>query len=105
HTPAPTATATATQTPTASPTATPTLTPTPVSALVANTNGRGLKLRWTPAGPVAGVLPEGAVVQILSERATADGLAWVKVTDAGGRVGWVAESYIIPNQATATPGK
>lgn len=109
HTPTATATPTSTASPTASPTSTPTmtptLTPTPVSAFVANTNGRGLKLRWTPAGLVVGALPEGTVVQILYDRATADGLAWVKVMDAEGRLGWVAESYLITNQVTATPGK
>jgi uncharacterized hydrophobic protein (TIGR00271 family) len=109
HTPTPTATqtptASPTTTPTSTPTTTPTLTPTPVSALVANTNGRGLMLRWTPAGRVVGALPEGTVVQLLYERAAADGLAWVMVTDLEGRVGWVAESYLITNQAIATPGK
>jgi hypothetical protein len=103
-TPPPTSTPTATGTPTQTPTATPTLTPTPVSALVANTNGRGVKLRWVPAGPIVGALSEGTLVKILYERTIIDGLAWVKVTDAEGRVGWVAESYLVTDQVTATPG-
>jgi uncharacterized hydrophobic protein (TIGR00271 family) len=102
HTPTPTATQTPTASPTASPTSTPTttptLTPTPVSAFVANTNGRGLKLRWTPAGRIVGALPEGTSVKILSERAIADGLAWVKVRDTEGREGWVAESFLVSDQ-------
>jgi hypothetical protein len=53
-------------------------------------------LRWTPAGRVAGALPEKAVVQLLYERVTVDGSTWVKVQDAEGRVGWVAENYLIP---------
>lgn len=102
HTPPPTATqtptATRTATPTSTPTPAPTLTPTPISALVANTNGRGLKLRWTPAGLVAGALPEGTSVKILDERAIADGLAWVKVRDTEGREGWVVQNYLVSDQ-------
>jgi SH3-like domain-containing protein len=37
-------------------------------------------------------------VKILSERAIADGLAWVKVRDTEGREGWVAESFLVSDQ-------
>ncbi len=91
----PTATATATPTPTATPTLTPTFTPTPVSARVANTGGRGLRLRWTPGGSLAAVLAEGAVVTLLPERAEMDGLEWVRIQDSEGKTGWVAVDYLV----------
>jgi len=93
-TPSPTPTPTATLTPTPSPTSTPTATPTPVFAMVANTNGRGVRLHWQPGGPVAGALPPDAKVQVLDERQVADSIVWVKIMDAEGRVGWVAEPYL-----------
>ncbi len=92
-TPAPTSTPTATPTPTSRP---PTFTPTPVTAVVANTLGQGLKLRWTPAGPLTGALPEGTLLTILYEHELIEGTEWVKVTDAEGRVGWVAADYLEP---------
>jgi hypothetical protein len=96
-TPTPTPTATPTRTPTATinPTDAPTATPTPLSAVVANTLGQGVKLRWTPAGPVAGALPEGALVQILYERDLVNGAEWVKILDPTGRVAWVASEYLV----------
>jgi hypothetical protein len=91
HTPTPTHTTTATPTPTP----TPTLTPTPALAVVASTGGRGVKLRWTPAGPVAGTFPEGTQVTVLYKRVTVDGIEWVEVIDAAGRKGWVAAEYLV----------
>jgi len=98
----PTRTATATATFIPSPTATPTqaltptltLTPTPVSAVVSGTGGRGVNLRWTPGGPIAGVLREGEQVRILSQRQTAGNQEWIQVRDQQGRVGWVAAQYV-----------
>lgn len=91
----PTATPTLTPTPTHTATPTPTFTPTPLSAVVANTLGQGVKLRWTPAGPIAGALPEGALVQILYERDVVDGIEWVKILDPAGRAAWVASEYLV----------
>ncbi len=98
----PTATATASATPTSTSTAIPTPTntatvtptPTPIVAVVANTRGRGLTLRWTPAGAFAGTLAEGASVIILDGPQRAEGRAWVKIQDAAGRTGWVAADYL-----------
>ena len=100
--PSPTATSTATTTPTATasatatplPTATATMTPTPASAVVANTNGRGVSLRWQPGGIIATALPEGMVVRILYERTTLANVEWVKISDEQGRSGWVAAEYL-----------
>lgn len=90
-----TSTATVTPTPTATPTATPTFTPTPVLAVVANTGGQGVRLRWTPAGPIAGTLPEGTTLRVLYDRESAEGIEWVKVDAGGGRIGWVAAEYLV----------
>ncbi len=91
----PTSTATPPSPATPSPTPSPTFTATPASAVVANTGGRGVNLRWTPGGPLAGALPEGSQVRILSDRAEADGLEWVRVVDGAGRTGWVAADYVV----------
>ncbi len=88
----PTSTSTATPTPTNTPTLTPT--PTPLVATVANTGGRGLTLRWTPAGNFAGTLSEGALVIIVDGPQQAKGRAWVKIQDVAGRTGWVAADYL-----------
>lgn len=93
HTPSPTATATVIPLDTA--TLSPTFTPTPALAVVANTAGRGVNLRWTPAGPVAGAFPEGTQVTVLYRRTFAGGIEWVEVTDAEGRKGWVAAEYLV----------
>jgi uncharacterized hydrophobic protein (TIGR00271 family) len=100
NTPEPTATATETVTPTATdipePTATPTqtYTPTPVIVIVTGTDGQGVRLRWAPAGAIAGAFSEGAVLQMGYEQQTVDGTTWVTVTDVDGRTGWVAAEYL-----------
>ncbi|MCB0166123.1 MAG: DUF389 domain-containing protein [Anaerolineae bacterium] len=111
-TPSPTATASATATPEATPTLTPTATPsptptktatatatatsTPAAAVIANTDGQGLRLRWTPGGPIAGALPEGTLVDMLPlHELDTDGVDWVKVDVLDGRSGWVAAAYVV----------
>ncbi len=104
-TPSPTMTTRPTQTATPSPTPTlvspktptsePTFTSTPALAVVANTAGQGVNLRWLPAGPRAGALPEGSQVRILPGRESADGLEWIKVRDDLGRTGWIAAEYVV----------
>ncbi|MFC1975243.1 TIGR00341 family protein [Chloroflexota bacterium] len=96
--PTPTDTPTPTNTPTATSTPTPTSTPTSTPALgvVANTRGQGVKLRWTPGGPVADAFPEGTQVTVLYGRTTDDdGVEWVEVMDAQGRKGWIALDYLV----------
>ncbi len=93
-TPSPTVTPTATATPTSTPVPTATPTPTPAMATVSGTGGRGIHLRWTPGGEIAGVLPEGTVVQILGGPVQNEGIQWVKVRDDKGRVGWVDGEYL-----------
>ncbi len=92
--PTSTPTPTPTHTPTPTDTATPTFTPTPVSAEVSNTNGRGVLLRWTPGGAIAGTLSEGTVVKILYERQFVGRIEWVKVDAGENRIGWVAADYL-----------
>ena len=108
HTPTPTPTSTPTiaptptwtpsSTPTAlpTPTLTPTTTPTPVVKIgvIAHTNGRGVHLRLTPAGPVLGVLAEGAVVRVVGSSVVVQGIVWLPVRTDDGRQGWVASTYV-----------
>ncbi|MCB0169089.1 MAG: DUF389 domain-containing protein [Anaerolineae bacterium] len=95
-TPTWTPTATATSSPTPTETATATATSTPAPAVIANTDGQGLRLRWTPGGPIAGALPEGTIVDVLPQHEVdADGVDWVKVDVLDGRSGWVAAEYVV----------
>lgn len=93
-TPTPTATPTSTATPT--PTATPTSTPTPIPAIITNTSGRGVFLRWRPGGAIAGALDEGEAVEILHQYEIRFDQEWVQIRDASGRVGWVATTFVQP---------
>lgn len=95
RTPTSTLTQTATPTPTDTATPTPTFTPTPVSAVVDNTNGRGVRLRWTPGGPIAATLSEGTVVRVLSEPTIFDQIEWIRVDAGESRIGWVAAEYLV----------
>ena len=92
----PPAVVTATQASPAPPTVT--ATPTPVIAIVSNTAGRGVRLRWTPGGAVAGVFPEGTILQMDYEQQVRDGVTWVKVIDVEGRNGWVVVDYLTPQR-------
>ncbi|MEP7358485.1 MAG: DUF389 domain-containing protein [Anaerolineales bacterium] len=92
----PTATDTVTPTPTSTVTHTPTPTPTasPVPAVIVNSGGLGVALRAAPDGRIIGFLSEGAVVQVLYQRATAASGLWLEIIDAQGRVGWLAIRYL-----------
>ncbi len=102
-----TATPTDTPTPTATPTntATPTATPTPSSAIIANTAGRGVRLRQTPGGPIIATLQEGASITVLYDSTILDGLIWIEVLDAEGRRGWLPLTYtfVVTLTPTLTP--
>lgn len=102
-----TATATQTNTATSTPTdtSTPTVTPTPSLARVANTEGRGLRLRQSPDGPVIAALRQGDTLTVLYGHAILNGLVWVEVLDAEGRLGWVPQAYltIVTLTPTITP--
>ena len=88
---------TPTITPTPTDTATPTLTstPTPVLAYIANSGGKGILLRESPAGEVSGSLPEGAPVQILYRTQTVNNARWIEVRDVLDRTGWVQAQFLV----------
>jgi hypothetical protein len=105
-TPAPpsaTATERPSATPTAAPTDTPTRTPTPTAtlpggalalAVVDLPDGLAARLRDRPGGTViAGVL-DGAQVEVLEGREEVDDIVWVRIRDANGQEGWIAESLL-----------
>ncbi len=106
-TPTSTATPTPTQTPTntATPTATntPTTTPKPSVALVAQTLGRGLRLRQYPEGPIIGTMREGDPLIVLYGTEILNGLVWIEVQDKDGRIGWVPQMYTAIVTITPTP--
>ncbi len=77
----------------------PTPSPTPplAKAVVANVDDPGLRLRETPGGAELGFLPSGTALELFPDPqvTTDDGIAWQKVRDPQGRVGWVAAAYIV----------
>lgn len=106
-TPSPTATATpgptptSTPTPTATPTATATNTSTPPGAEVWLQEPPGLEIYQEPGGPVIGMMEEGQAITVLYGRTEFNGLIWVEVMDAEGRIGWIPEIYLV--RETPTP--
>jgi uncharacterized hydrophobic protein (TIGR00271 family) len=97
--PTPTATSTATPTLTPSPTPTPTVssTATPVYAVVGATDRRGANMRRHPGlSPVVEAWPDGTVMLVLGQEIEADGFTWVLVRDPEGRVGWMAQDFLVP---------
>ncbi len=100
-TPTPTQTPTDTATPTA--TNTPTTTPTPSVALVAQTLGRGLRLRQFPEGPIISTMREGDPLIVLYGIEIVNGLVWIEVQDKDGRIGWVPQMYTAIVTITPTP--
>ncbi len=105
----PPATATPLPTPTATPPATPTSvppTPTPVVYLaVAATGGEGVNVRRDPQpdAPRITALRDGAVVQATGQRVESDGFVWLEVVIPDGRVGWIAEPFLVPYREFAQP--
>jgi uncharacterized hydrophobic protein (TIGR00271 family) len=124
-TPTPSPTPTQTQTSSVTPSATPTITPSPTSttiptatptpslARVANTQGRGVRLRQAPNGPIIATLQEGAPLTVLYGQEILEGFVWVEVRDSEDRLGWMPQTYLLvvtltptstlPASQTATP--
>jgi hypothetical protein len=48
-------------------------------------------------------LPDGTLVQLLGGRADAAGRPWLEVSLPDGRVGWVAEAFVVPYQTFRLP--
>lgn len=99
----PTATDTPHPTNTATLLPTATWTPTTYPGFVSGIIFPGLKLRQTPGGPVIATLLENERLTILYGREIVDGLVWVEVKDASGRVGWIPQIYILTPTATNFP--
>jgi uncharacterized hydrophobic protein (TIGR00271 family) len=92
----PTETATATPTPTSTLTATPTMTPTSViTGVVADTGGRGVRVRALPGGKTIAAWPEGTHITIIAGPESAQGQDWLRVRDDKGLEGWVAAEYVL----------
>lgn len=105
HTPRPTATATSTSTatPSATPTktATPTMTATPALAKAWSTGLPNMRLRQWPEGPEIAPVRHSQFLTVLYGVQVVNGLVWVEVQDAEGRIGWIPQIYLL--QITLTP--
>jgi uncharacterized hydrophobic protein (TIGR00271 family) len=95
----PTPTDTHTPTVTATSTSTPTATPTQYSGYIQGLLFPGLRLRQFPGGPVIATLHEGTPLTVLYGVEIVNGLVWIEVQDAEGRLGWIPQIYVL----TATP--
>lgn len=98
HTPIP-PTLTFTATVTASPT--DTSTPTPAIVQVHKSTLPAMHLCQSPGGPVIGVIRSRQELMQLYGKEVVDGIIWVEVIDAEGRIGWIPEIYI--GVVTLTP--
>jgi uncharacterized hydrophobic protein (TIGR00271 family) len=103
----PTFTSTPTNTPLPTDTATPlptaTWTPTTYPGFAGQIYFPGLKLRQSPGGPVIATLREGDPLIVLYGQEIANGLIWIEVQDASGRIGWIPQIYVLTPTPTATP--
>ncbi len=102
-TPRPTATLTPSPTPTQTPlpTITPlptsTATPTPWLVVVEEVGVAGLRVRYSPEGPVMGRFDEGDTVEIVEGPVVIEGEAWYRVSSPTRRLeGWVVGRYLAP---------
>ncbi len=98
--PGPYATVLASPSPTASEEDTPVWVPVPTlvlgsTAVVANTEGRGLWMRDAPFGEYMVLLEEGETVYVRGGLIEVDDSLWQGVTDAEGREGWVSADYLL----------
>ncbi len=105
-TPLPTETSTPTLTPPPTETATPlptaTGTATPYPGYAFGVLFPGLQLRQSPGGPAIAALRQGEPLTVLYGLEIADGLVWVEVQDASGRVGWIPQVYVLTLTPTST---
>jgi len=107
NTPTPRPTLTPTPTETNTPTFTPTFTPTPTStstpaiAKAWSTGLPNMRLRQYPGGPEIATVRHNQPLTVLYGYEILDGLVWVEVEDAEGRVGWIPQIYLF--KVTLTP--
>jgi uncharacterized hydrophobic protein (TIGR00271 family) len=91
-------TATSTLTPIPSPTSTstpaPSFTPTPSEGEIIRFSLPDQRIYQRPGGPIIGYLYAGQKVTILYGREINNGLTWVEIRDAEGRLGWIPEVFI-----------
>ena len=82
----------------------PTLTPPSTYAVVGATAGHGANVHRGPGlGSIDATVPDGTIVQLTAGMADADGLAWRQVILPDGRVGWLADEYLIPYDTYQAP--
>jgi uncharacterized hydrophobic protein (TIGR00271 family) len=101
----PTVTVTATSTITPLPSETSTSTPTPSLGEIIRFSLPELKIYQKPGGPVIGNLLPGQNVTILYGKEVVDGLTWLEIQDADGRIGWAPEIFIqllLPTSTTTS---
>ena len=101
--PTSTATPTATFTPTATSTMTftPTATSTPAMAKAWSTGLPNMRLRQWPEGPEIAAVRHNQALTVLYGMRIVNGLVWLEVQDAEGRIGWIPQIYLL--QITLTP--
>jgi hypothetical protein len=86
------------------PTSPPASSPTPEvfpgtgTALIGNTNGFGVFVRSEPGlkYEMLTQLSDGSRVELTGEAQSADGFTWQRVRLEDGRLGWIAENFLIP---------
>ena len=90
-------------TPSQPPSATPTLTASPAGGKAWVATLPALQLYQSPGGPVIGKIGLNQVLLVYDQRQVFNGLTWVFVADAEGRLGWIPEVYLQVFTPTFTP--
>jgi hypothetical protein len=101
-TPTSTSTETATPTSTATSTATATATTTPFPGFMFEVEFPGMEMRQWPGGPEIAVLRPGDELIVLYGIEIVNGVVWIEVQDAEGRLGWIPQFYVLTLTPTAT---
>jgi hypothetical protein len=90
----PTTTLTSTSTSTPLPSKTPTATPTTSNGEIVGFSLPELNIYQRPGGPIIGNLFPGQKVTILYGKEVLNGLVWIEIQDAYGRIGWTLEVFM-----------
>ncbi len=69
---------------------------------VTNTDGYGMRFRFGPGldNATIRIVDEGAVLKVMGDPESNDGVTWYRLQDEQGNVGWAAQTYLV---ATAAP--
>ena len=76
----------------------------PAYAVIGATGGHGVDLRRGPGfTAIVAALSDGTIVQLTGGMTRREGFLWRRVVVPDGRVGWVAQPYLVPYRHFQAP--